>query len=149
VFAIKAYRSSERAGTKADRRFALEVEPRVQVQFPVKRSFEDGSVTATISNAGGAAKAYVLLLNYPDGLHQSRGSLPEHASVQAHFQHISIQLSGLPYQSAVVTLAQDIEGRWWDCLAHSEVTNWQAWIAAHQELVDGGALEYADLPLLP
>jgi hypothetical protein len=149
VYAWKAYRSSEQAGTTADRRYALQIEPRVQLQFPVKRSAYDGTISATVSNAGGAAKAYVLLLNESDGLHLARGSMPEHASVDVQLQRLGVQVASVPYHSMEISVAQDVEGRWWDCLTHSLVTDWAAWLQKHHVLYEAGAFELTELPLVP
>jgi hypothetical protein len=149
AYAWKAFRSSERSGSTADRRYALQIEPRVQLQYPVKRSGVDGSITARISNAGGAAKAYVILLNESDSVHLGRGSMPEHASLDVQLRWLGIQVAGIPYQTVAVTVAQDVEDRWWDCLTHTVVTDWQAWLDEHPVLFDAGAFEQTGLPLVP
>jgi hypothetical protein len=149
VYALKAYRSSERAGSAADRRYELQVEPRVQLQFPVAQSSVDGSFSGRISNAGGAAKSYFVLLNESNGLHRVRGSVPEHASVAVQFEALGFIVASVPFNAAVVTVAEDLEGRWWDCLTHTLVSDWPVWVEAHQELFDAGAFEYSGLPLVP
>jgi hypothetical protein len=149
VYARRAYRSTERAGTTAELRYALRIEPRVQLQIQTKRSFHDGSITATITNAGGAAKAFVILLNERDGLHLARGSMPEHASLDVQMQQLGIQVGSIPYPSVEVAVAQDVEGRWWDCLAHMPLTDWEAWLQRHKELLDAGGFEQTQLPLIP
>jgi hypothetical protein len=122
VFAFRADQSSRRGSAAADVRWEQEIRPRPQVSSMRPEYADQPGTGMVIANVGGAAIDGVCLVRLRDQCFYSRSAQPAHSADDGvAFTRVG-QLDERAGRSmnetaeVLLVLAQDIEGRWWNCL---------------------------------
>jgi hypothetical protein len=118
----------EEAQRKAAERYEAAIEPRPRLgtwspsPLRVGGSNTPDGLSIEVINAGGAAVHTLWIVEYIGALYASSAPLASGAVQRMEFYHRALMVgAGSPKPTPRIVAAEDVHGRWWDCLRRTHI----------------------------